>query len=181
MTCKEETEMFVRTLFVLEASSRIKIAGGQEHDLPLSDSANLDIIRHLEAETFSSSPSELVLADFPSEAVKDLKPKGRGVNPHHPVAVDVVRIPLLEALGAEARRTLKQLVKKEAGTSLGLSEDVVAMTVMATMQPSEREEKLGLFAKRVIVNDCERARELAREFDVKRQEAVARVAAAQIS
>jgi len=171
-------EVPVKTLFVMEANSRLKVAGGEEHDLPLDDATNQNLLDLLEAAA-GAEHNEIVLSEVESPARFDLLMKGKGCNPHRPVAIDVIRIPLVSLLSKKAQKALDPLVKAELdfpGTA-GISLDVKAMVVMAKMQPAER-AALGIAPLRVVVNDCARARQLAEVFDDKRAAVAAKVAAA---
>jgi len=170
------TEFPLRTLFVLEAVGRIKVAGGEEHDLPLSDQDNRDLLDQLEAASAHAS-NDIVLQDFKSYAKDDLVFKGASHNPHSPVAIDIVHLPLMSELSKKALKTIRPLLKKEPGIALGLSEDVVAMTVLGKMQPDER-TAIGITPSRVVVNTCERAQEMAKEYEKRRHEVAAKLAAA---
>mmetsp|Transcript_25734 Transcript_25734/g.55888 ORF Transcript_25734/g.55888 Transcript_25734/m.55888 type:complete len:185 (-) Transcript_25734:198-752(-) len=178
---KEEApvETPVKTLFVLEANGRLKVAGGEEHDLPLGAEGNQALLDQLEA-AVDAEHNDIVLAEVESPARFDLMGKGKGSNPHKPVTIDIVRIPLLSNLDKKAMKILNPLMKREPefpGTA-GISQDIKALAVMAKMQPSER-EGLGIVPKRVVVNNCARATELAKEFEDKRAAVAAKVAALQ--
>lgn len=54
---------------------------------------------------------------------------------------------------------------------------MVAMTVLGKMDPAEREQ-LGVRPLRVVINTCSKARQLAAEYQVKRDALAARLAAA---
>jgi len=60
---------------------------------------------------------------------------------------------------------------------MGLGEDVVAMTVLGKMDPAEREQ-LGVRPVRVVINTCPKARQLAADYQAKRDALTARLAAA---
>jgi anti-sigma factor RsiW len=65
----------------------------------------------------------------------------------------------------------------EPAARLGLGEDVVAMTVLGKMEPAEREQ-LGIRPVRVVINTCPKARQLAADYQAKRDALAARLAAA---
>jgi hypothetical protein len=66
--------------------------------------------------------------------------------------------------------------QKEPAAQMGLSEDVVVMTVLAKMEPSER-EALGVRPVRVVINTCARAKQLAAEYQAKRDALAAKLSA----
>ena len=88
-----------------------------------------------------------------------------------------VHLPMLCVFLRGKPLTCNAILQKEPGTSLGISEDVVAMSVLAKMQPEER-ATLGIKPFRVVVNTCQRAQELAAQYDEKRAAVAAKVASA---
>jgi hypothetical protein len=56
-----------------------------------------------------------------SPAKFDLLMKGKGCNPHRPVAIHVIRIPLVSSLSKKAQQTLDPLVKVRRPTPTTLN------------------------------------------------------------
>lgn len=91
-------------------SGWLQVAGGEEHDLPLSDQDNRDLLDQLEAASAHAS-NDIVLQDFKSYAKDDLVFKGASHNPHSPVAIDIVHLPLMSELSKKALKTIRPLLK----------------------------------------------------------------------
>lgn len=174
----------VKTLFVFEAPppGRLKVAGGDAHDLPLDEPANAALLmgleRAAEAQAERGEPCQIVVAEVDSFANADLAPRGAGVCPHAPVDVDVVRIPPFAKLSKKGQRAVEGRFKKGLHVPEGFTKDILAGSTLAMMQPGER-ARIGIKAQRVRLNVAPRAAELAKEWEAKRKEIAEKVAAAQ--
>jgi hypothetical protein len=93
-----------------------QVAGGEEHDLPLDEPFNQELLELLEAAAAAGEANEIVLGDVQSSAAKDLRPRGAGANPHAPIAIDLVRIPLMAELLPATVEAMKDRMKVRAKT-----------------------------------------------------------------
>ncbi|KAK3236660.1 hypothetical protein CYMTET_53213 [Cymbomonas tetramitiformis] len=170
---------FVKSLFVLEVSNRLKVAGGKFDDISLEVPENAEFLTQLE-NAVGKTENDISIGDITNiDLGKDLMLTGK--NPHLPLDVDIIRIPLLANLSARAKRFVEKRLFKGRDVPDDVPEglrDMQAMAVMATMTPEQRRDAGIDTTKRVRINTCERARQLEAEWEQRRRDVAAKVQAA---
>ncbi|KAK3236659.1 hypothetical protein CYMTET_53213 [Cymbomonas tetramitiformis] len=120
---------FVKSLFVLEVSNRLKVAGGKFDDISLEVPENAEFLTQLE-NAVGKTENDISIGDITNiDLGKDLMLTGK--NPHLPLDVDIIRIPLLANLSARAKRFVEKRLFKGRDVPDDVPEGLRDMQAMA--------------------------------------------------